>query len=106
MVARTKEGKFKKALVKVGDLVSCNLSGFNPGFTKDKPYKVIATSRSSFENRNFYSRVSGDICLNNPQDFAVLDDDGQWRKLSLIVESDSEWRKTSAKVFGEWMVIP
>lgn len=107
---RNPNGKFAKALVRVGDLVVCDIKGFNPGFTKDKPYKVVMTARC--KERTAYGRFSqyfgsGDaIEITKPNEFAVIDDNGLCRKLSLTVESDSSWRKEHSKVFGEWMILP
>lgn len=103
---RNPNGKFAKALVRVGDLAVCSNSGFNPGFTKDKPYKVIATFRSHYENRSHYDRYNGQMSIKRENEFAVIDNDGLFRILSLIVDTDSEWRKNSGKLFGEWMILP
>lgn len=103
---RNPNGKFAKALVKVGDLAVCSHNGFNPGFTKDKPYKVIATHRSGFENKTHYCRYNGHMEVTRENEFAVVDDNGDFRILSLIVDTDSEWRKRSGKLFGEWMILP
>lgn len=91
----SKTGRLLKQPVKVGDLVVC--LHYVIGFTKLKPYKVVATESSSEKNRTCFGRVIGqEHAMPGLFVFFVIDDDG-----------DKRWCVLGSNKFGHtWEKLP
>lgn len=77
---RNSKGQFSKKPVKLGTLVVNLGRGFQPGFTKNKVYKVVQTCGSKphpLINERYHFPITNDY------EFFVIDDDGLLRYAAL-----------------------
>jgi len=102
-LTRKRNGQFKKAMVRVGDIAVHTGCGFNPGITPNKGYKVVATSLSSTAKRTYNNRYQS-LELNKPHQFFIVDDDGELHMCSLTPKNAPQYVFEARKHFGEWEV--
>lgn len=102
ILRRKHDGKFRKALVRVGDIAVCDTSTKALGITADKAYKVIATALSSKKNREVVTPYVHSECTT-PFQFMVINDYGEPTFCSLPVKGLFNI-KVSKSIFGEWKI--
>lgn len=98
-------GQFLPAPVKVGDMALNTLRGFNPGFTYNKAYKVIATFRCKDRSFVYGNRKPVDSELKNQWEFLVLDDDGVVRRGDLRAVVGNSITPIHQR-FSKWEILP
>jgi len=102
-LTRKKNGQFEKAMVRVGDIAVHTGSGFNPGITPNKGYKVVATALSSTSKRTYNNRYQS-LELTKPHHFFIVDDDGELHMCALTPPNAPKHVFEARKLFGEWEI--
>ena len=98
---RNSKGQFVPAIVAKGDYICSGFGGrFNPGFTSEKFYQVLATKRSGdiYEIGGRYGRSA--VELTEEHHCIVKDDDGDFRFINL-----KNKQHKSGDFFPTWEVI-
>lgn len=97
---RNSKGQFVPAIVAKGDYICTGFHSFNPGFTPEKFYPVLATKRSldvyelgGMSGRRAYELTEEHHCI-------VQDDDGDYRFINLRNK-----QLKSGDFFPTWEVV-